>query len=35
MTMAPLLGQLVAAEVKEQVSLSLLDDYRPGRFDEK
>mmetsp|Transcript_10293 Transcript_10293/g.18191 ORF Transcript_10293/g.18191 Transcript_10293/m.18191 type:complete len:232 (+) Transcript_10293:212-907(+) len=34
MTMAPLIGQLVAAEVREQVSLSILDDYRPSRFDD-
>ena len=33
MTMAPLIGQLVAAEVQEQVSLRLLDDYRPTRFN--
>jgi len=33
MTMAPLIGQLVAAEVKEQVSLSILDNYRPARFN--
>jgi len=33
MTMAPLVGQLVAAEVKERVSLSILDDYRVARFD--
>ena len=32
MTLSPLIGQLVAAEVKEQVSLSILDDYRPARF---
>jgi len=33
MTLAPLIGQLVAAEVREGVSLSVLDDYRPSRFD--
>ena len=33
MTLAPLIGQLVAAEVQEQVSLRLLDDYRPTRFN--
>ena len=33
MTMGPLIGQLVAAEVKERASLLILDDSRPGRFD--
>lgn len=32
MTLSPLVGQLVAAEVKEQVSLIILNDYRPTRF---
>jgi len=32
MTLSPLIGQLVAAEVKEQVSLCILDEYRPTRF---
>ena len=34
MTLAPLLGQLVAAELTDGMSLQLLDDYRPARFDE-
>ena len=35
MTMAPLIGQLVAAELKEQVSLDILDPYRPARFNKQ
>ncbi|KAI2512801.1 FAD dependent oxidoreductase [Fragilaria crotonensis] len=31
-TLSPILGQLVAAEVCEQVSLEVLRDYRPSRF---
>ena len=33
MTLCPLIGQLVAVEVIEQVSLDILNDYRPTRFD--
>lgn len=32
MTLAPLIGPLVAAEVTECVSLDILEDYRPARF---
>jgi glycine/D-amino acid oxidase-like deaminating enzyme len=32
MTLAPVIGELAALEILDQVSVDLLDSFRPGRF---